>query len=75
MTLYRHLPAVPAAQVDDEGQEIVDVGAQRRGILEELEKAHLYIQELHQALDGLRSANQALESRLTELEGRVDAEQ
>ena len=48
-----HLPAVPAATTDAEGQDIVDVGNHQRGILEELEKAHIYIQWLHERLKKL----------------------
>jgi len=70
MAELRHLPAVPAAQVDASGQQVVDIGAQRRGILEELEKAHLYIQELQASLVELRAANDDLARRLAELEAR-----
>lgn len=43
-----HLPAVPKAEVDENGREVLLVGAHRRGMLEELEKAHLYIQQLNE---------------------------
>lgn len=43
----RHLKAVPQKQTDDSGQEIVEYGSHMRGILEELEKAHIYIAQLH----------------------------
>lgn len=42
----RHLPAVPPRQVDAEGREVLELGAHRRGLLEELEKAHIYIAQL-----------------------------
>ncbi len=45
-----HLPAVPARKLDEEGREVVDVGAHSRGILEELEIAHIYIEQLSVAL-------------------------
>ncbi|MFC1785977.1 hypothetical protein ACFLZA_01265 [Candidatus Neomarinimicrobiota bacterium] len=46
----KHLPAIPKAQVDDDGNEIVEVGSHRKGIVEELEKAHIYIAQLEERL-------------------------
>ena len=43
----KHLPAVGAGETDAEGREYVEYGSQMRGILEELEKAHIYIEQLH----------------------------
>jgi len=40
----KHLPAITKATRDEEGREVVEVGAHRRGIVEELEKAHIYIE-------------------------------
>jgi len=50
----KHLPAITKATVDEQGQEVVEVGAHRRGIVEELEKAHIYIQQLKRELDALK---------------------
>ena len=47
MWQQKHLPAIPKATVDETGQEIVEVGSHRKGIVEELEKAHIYIEQLH----------------------------
>ena len=60
----KHLPAIPKAKVDKAGKQIVEVGAHRRGIVEELEKAHIYIEYLHKQ-------NKALETRLVKLEAIV----
>ncbi len=60
----RHLKAVPKARVDENGLEIVEVGSHRKGILEELEKAHIYIDELN-------SKNKRLERRLARLEALI----
>ncbi|MHC4543414.1 MAG: hypothetical protein ACYTDW_01680 [Planctomycetota bacterium] len=60
----KHLPAIPKARTDDNGQEIVEVGSHRKGIVEELEKAHIYIEQLHKQ-------NKALETRLVKLEAIV----
>jgi len=39
----KHLAAIPKAKVDENGMEVVEVGSHRKGIVEELEKAHIYI--------------------------------
>ena len=46
----KHLTAVPKAQVDENGMEILEVGSHRKGMLEELEKAHIYIEQLNNIL-------------------------
>jgi hypothetical protein len=61
MWTNKHLKAIPKMQLDESGDEIVEVGSHRRGIVEELEKAHIYIDELL-----IRIKN--LETRLTKLE-------
>jgi hypothetical protein len=60
----KHLKAVPKAKADENGIEIVEVGTHRRGILEELEKAHIYIHQLS-------SQNKELEKRLAMLEALI----
>lgn len=57
----KHLKAIPKAKMDEHGQEIVEVGAHRKGIVEELEKAHIYIEQLNQRL-------KAMEKKLASLE-------
>ena len=57
-------PAIPEARVDEAGRQIVEVGAHRRGIVEELEKAHIYIEQLH-------NRNVELEKRIAALEKMV----
>ncbi len=49
----KHLPAIPKAQRDENGNEIVEVGAHRKGIVEELEKAHIYISQLEERIINL----------------------
>ncbi|MFA5114896.1 MAG: tail fiber domain-containing protein [Candidatus Omnitrophota bacterium] len=51
----KHLKAVPKAKRDDKGQEIVEIGANNRGLLEELEKAHVYIQQLNEKIKQLEA--------------------
>ena len=46
----KHLKAIPKAMVDDNGYEIVEYGSHQKGIVEELEKAHIYIEQLHERI-------------------------
>ena len=64
----KHLKAIPKAKVDEDGQEIVEVGAHRKGIVEELEKAHIYIEQLHKQNKSLKERNKKLEARLAKIE-------
>jgi hypothetical protein len=47
----KHLPAIGAARVGDDGREVVELGSDRQAIVEELEKAHIYIGQLHERLE------------------------
>ncbi len=60
----KHLKSIPKAKVDKNGIEILEIGAHRKGIVQELEKAHIYIEQLHQQ-------NKTLEKRLAKLEARL----
>lgn len=51
----KHLKAIPKAKVDENGMEIVEVGSYRKGIVEELEKAHIYISQLEERLAKLEA--------------------
>jgi hypothetical protein len=53
MWMNKHLKAIPKSEVDEDGREILEVGAHRKGIVEELEKAHIYIDQLHNRLKAL----------------------
>jgi len=59
----KHLKAIPPAQVDEEGKAIIELGSDRKGIVEELEKAHIYIEQLQRHI-------KTLESRMAELEAK-----
>lgn len=67
----KHLPSVLAAPKPD-GQ--LDLVSQQLGMLEELEKAHIYISELHNRIKHLETENNqmvsVLEARLQKLEDR-----
>ena len=56
MWTHKHLRAVPAVEYDENGLEMLEVGAHRRGILEELEKAHVYIEQLNERIKVLEAA-------------------
>jgi hypothetical protein len=61
-----HLRAVPKATQDEKGKDVVEYGALLRGLLEELEKAHLYIASLDNVVKQQRT-------QLSELSSRVEA--
>jgi hypothetical protein len=49
----KHLKAIPKMITDENGNEVREIGADRRGIVEELEKAHIYIEQLNKRLGEL----------------------
>jgi hypothetical protein len=50
MWTKKHLPGVPGVRTDEKGREVIELGSNQRGMLEELEKAHIYIEELDERL-------------------------
>jgi len=69
----RHLPALPRAEVTAEGQGVIDVGARSQGLLEELEKAHIYIAQLNDRVKALSEAVRAKDAALAELRRDIEA--
>ncbi|MFY9609147.1 MAG: hypothetical protein WAU45_11115 [Blastocatellia bacterium] len=76
----KHLPALGARTVDEKGQEVVEIGARMRGMLEEIEKAHIYISTLNDrimekdaALVMLERQNAELAERLARIEAMLSA--
>lgn len=76
----KHLPALGARTVDENGQEVVEIGARMRGMLEEIEKAHIYISTLSYritekdaALVKLERQNAELGERLARIEAMLSA--
>lgn len=57
----KHLPAVNPATINENGHTVIEVGARTQGMLEELEKAHIYISQLNETI-------KALEERLNKLD-------
>jgi hypothetical protein len=76
----KHLPALGARTVDEKGQEVVEIGTRMRGMLEELEKAHIYISmlsdrlaEKDESLVKLERQNAELADRLSRIEAMLSA--
>ncbi len=67
----KHLTAIPKAQKDANGQEVVEVGAHRKGIVEELEKAHIYIEQLHKRLADQADENDALKQEIERIKEAI----
>jgi hypothetical protein len=67
----KHLPAVGERKVDEQGHEIVEIGARMRGLLEELEKAHIYISTLSERISRKDTEVQKLERQNAELAERL----
>jgi hypothetical protein len=51
----RHLPAVGPAKTNTEGRPEINVLALSHGMLEEIEKAHIYIEQLHNEIKALKA--------------------
>jgi hypothetical protein len=63
MWQHKHLPALLPAKVDAEQRTVINVAARSQGVLEELEKAHIYIEQLHEAIAELVSRVEQLEQK------------
>ncbi len=59
MWQHHHLPAVGAGQINAQGQAMVNVATRSQGMLEELEKAHIYIEQLHGEMAQNKTQNKA----------------
>jgi hypothetical protein len=68
----KHLKAIPKTKVDENGMEIIEMGAHRKGIVEELEKAHIYIEQINKQIATLKTENKQLRGTLTTLVDRQD---
>jgi hypothetical protein len=68
----KHLKAVGPASRDEQGKEFFTLGTDRRGIVEELEVAHIYIEQLNDRLKDLELKNEMLLKRLESLERAKD---
>jgi len=66
MMTNKHLPAV------GKGEGPIDLRQHQFGVLEELEKAHLYIQQLHGTIEELRRENRSNAEVLAEVLARLE---
>jgi hypothetical protein len=80
MWANKHLPAVGERKVDEQGREVVEIGSRLRALLEELEKAHIYIADLNgkvserdEKLVKLERQNAELAERLARIESLLSA--
>jgi hypothetical protein len=67
----RHLPAVGPGTYDKEGRAGLKLGSQTSGMLEELEKAHIYIQQLSEELGKRGSELETLKAQFAELKNQL----
>ena len=67
----RHLPSLPSAGRGNVGP--VNVLSHQMGMLEELEKAHIYIDQLNTSIASLRDELSSKNERLDVLEAKLDA--
>jgi hypothetical protein len=67
----KHLPGIAPARKDENGLDIVDLGQDRRGVVEELEKAHIYIDQLNDRLTDRERRLAELELQYSSLEKRL----
>ena len=64
MVSERHLAAVAPHGTDEQGNMVVNYASLMRGLLEELEKAHLYIARLNETMKGQQAALSTLRARV-----------
>ena len=68
----KHLPAVPKDTKDENGNDIVEWGARSQGVLEELEKAHVYIEQLHNTNKEQQKKLEIKDKEIQSLKERLD---
>jgi hypothetical protein len=67
MMKEKHLSALPKAQQDENGRDVVEYSSLMRGLLEELEKAHLYIAKISDVVNEQREQLATLSQRVETL--------
>lgn len=67
----KRLAAILKSQVDENGTEVLEVDSHIRGIVEELEKAHIYIEQLNKRLKTSEEENAKMQKRLAALENII----
>jgi len=64
MMSQRHLAAVPPTETDERGDMVVNYSSLLRGLLEELEKAHIYIARINEVVKNQQASLSALTARV-----------
>ncbi len=72
MWKHKHLPAMLPATLDADGKTLIDVGHRSQAVLEELEKAHIYIEQLHGTIGELTGAMGELTGTMEEMRQRLE---
>jgi hypothetical protein len=67
MMKEKHLGALPKGQKDENGKDVVEYGSLMRGLLEELEKAHLYIARISEVMKEQGKALSIISARVEAL--------
>jgi len=62
------LKAMPKKQKDKNGNDVIEVGSQLKGIVEELEKAHIYINQLNTTLQDQQKTIKELSEKISVLQ-------
>ena len=68
----KHLKAVPKAFKDSEGQDIVEWWNRNKGVLEELEKAHVYIDQLNTQIKDIKTQNTLLKQEIQQIKNMLE---
>jgi hypothetical protein len=71
----KHLPAVGPGRYAEDGRAVYELGESRAGMLEELEKAHIYIDQLNDSLMQKDAVISDLAERLARLESQIEPRQ
>lgn len=69
----KHLPGVGAAVINEDGKHIINVAQRNDGMLEELEKAHVYIAQLNNSVEAKNQKIEELNALIAQLAERVEA--
>ena len=64
----KHLPSIQKAQTNAEGKGLINLGARSQGVLEELEVAHIYIEQLHNRMKKTQDHMKKMQERIAKLE-------
>ncbi len=67
----KYLSSVGPGVHNEDGDAVINVSEKMMGVLEELEKAHIYIEQMHKRLSKKEAQNELVLQRLYALEARI----